>query len=74
MSVMPFVLSAGNPADKTKVASLTPGTCKNRLWLLPSGPDQIHRLTMRGDPPQGILTEETHPGPVIPAASYPIRQ
>ncbi len=34
-----------------KVASLTPGTCNKRLWLLPSGPDQVHHLAMRGDPP-----------------------
>jgi len=35
------------------VASLTPGTCRERLWLLPSGPDQVHRAAMRGDPPRG---------------------
>ncbi len=34
------------------VASLTPGTCRERLWLLPSGPDQVHRAAMRGDPPR----------------------
>jgi len=27
-----------------RVASLTPGTCRERLWLLPSGPDQIPTL------------------------------
>ena len=35
------------------VASPTPGTCRERLWLLPSGPDQVHRAAMRGDPPRG---------------------
>jgi len=34
------------------VASLTPGTCSKRLWLLPSGPDQVHHAAMRGDPPR----------------------
>src|SRR6266850_7552331 len=33
------------------VASLTPGTCRGRLWLLPSGPDQVHQTAMRGGPP-----------------------
>jgi len=37
------------------VASLTPGTCRERLWLLPSGPDQIHHAAMRGDPPRPEL-------------------
>jgi len=37
--------------DTQGVASLNPGTCKNELWLLPSGPDQIHSLAMRGGPP-----------------------
>src|SRR5439155_26149324 len=32
-------------------ASLTPGTCSDRLWLLPSGPDQVHQTAMRGGPP-----------------------
>jgi len=27
-----------------------PGTCSNWLWLLPSGPDQIHQPAMRGRP------------------------
>jgi hypothetical protein len=33
------------------VASRSPGTCSKSLWLLPSGPDQIHDRAMRGDPP-----------------------
>ena len=33
------------------LASPTPGTRRDRLWLLPSGPDQIHRPAMRGGPP-----------------------
>ena len=39
-------------ANKTKrVASRSPGTCSESLWLLPSGPDQVHDAAMRGDPP-----------------------
>src|SRR4029077_7829313 len=38
-----------------KVASLTPGTCGDQLWLLPSGPDQVHRTAMRGGPPYSVL-------------------
>src|SRR5512141_353956 len=34
-----------------RVASRSPGTCSESLWLLPSGPDQVHDLAMRGDPP-----------------------
>jgi len=37
------------------VASLTPGTRSDRLWLLPSGPDQVHRTAMRGGPPPAIV-------------------
>src|SRR3982751_5879407 len=33
------------------VASRSPGTCRESLWLLPSGPDQVHDHAMRGDPP-----------------------
>ncbi len=50
------------PADESAgislfgVASLTPGTCRERLWLLPSGPDQVHHAAMRGDPPRRILS------------------
>jgi len=40
-----------------KMASLTPGTCSQWLWLLPSGPDQVHHPAMRGDPPGRILTQ-----------------
>src|SRR6185369_14148219 len=36
---------------KTWVASRDPVTYRNSLWLLPSGPDQIHDPAMRGDPP-----------------------
>ena len=39
------------------MASLTPGTCKQWLWLLPSGPDQVHHLAMRGDPPRRIVPQ-----------------
>ena len=45
------------PIQKMKVASLTPGTCSKWLWLLPSGPDQVHHPAMRGDPPRRILTQ-----------------
>ena len=41
------------------MASLTPGTCKQWLWLLPSGPDQVHHPAMRGDPPRRILPQAT---------------
>ena len=34
-----------------RVASRSPGTCSESLWLLPSGPDQVHDHAMRGDPP-----------------------
>jgi hypothetical protein len=34
-----------------EVASRSPGTYGYPLWLLPSGPDQIHEPAMRGDPP-----------------------
>src|SRR3989442_1164684 len=37
--------------SKVRVASRTPGTCGGRLWLLPSGPDQVHHHAMRGGPP-----------------------
>jgi len=40
-------------SDWIRVASLAPGTCRERLWLLPSGPDQVDRAAMRGDPPRG---------------------
>jgi len=33
------------------VASLDPGTGNDPLWLLPSGPDQVHGAAMRGGPP-----------------------
>ena len=34
-----------------KGASRNPGTRGGWLWLLPSGPDQIHHSAMRGGPP-----------------------
>ena len=34
-----------------EAASQNPGTRRNRLWLLPSGPDQVHQTAMRGGPP-----------------------
>src|SRR6185503_7830040 len=39
------------------VASLAPGTCRGRLWLLPSGPDQVHQTAMRGGPPPCIVRQ-----------------
>src|SRR3989304_1940705 len=33
-----------------------PGTCSARLWLLPSGPDQVHQAAMRGGPPLALCT------------------
>src|SRR6185503_6873121 len=39
------------------VASLAPGTCRGRLWLLPSGPDQVHQTAMRGGPPPTIVRQ-----------------
>jgi hypothetical protein len=42
-----------DPADWT---SRDLGTHDERLWLLPSGPDQVHRATMRGGPSILILT------------------
>ncbi len=47
------------------MASLTPGTCKQWLWLLPSGPDQVHHLAMRGDPPRRIVPQAA----VVPNAN-----
>jgi hypothetical protein len=44
-----------------KVASLTPGTHIRRLWLLPSGPDQVHHPAMRGDPPRRMLSHQPPP-------------
>ena len=38
-------------SKEQKVASRTPGTRGESLWLLPSGPDQVHDAPMRGDPP-----------------------
>lgn len=32
-----------------------------RLWLLPSGPDQVHHPAMRGDPPREILPHQPPP-------------
>ena len=46
---------------KMKMASLTPGTCSQWLWLLPSGPDQVHHPAMRGDPPGRILAQPHSP-------------
>src|SRR6185503_13335169 len=43
------------------VASLAPGTCRNRLWLLPSGPDQVHQTAMRGGPPPPIVRQRNEP-------------
>jgi len=55
------------------VASRSPGTYGDPLWLLPSGPDQIHETAMRGDPPligahraidhyTGLSDEPSHDG------------
>ena len=54
-----LVTHAPHENRKMKMASLTPGTCSKWLWLLPSGPDQIHHHAMRGDPPDGILPQRT---------------
>ena len=43
--------------QEMEMASLTPGTCSQWLWLLPSGPDQVHHPAMRGDPPRRILSQ-----------------
>ena len=42
---------SGRSGRQRGVASRSPGTCSESLWLLPSGPDQVHDLAMRGDPP-----------------------
>jgi len=42
---------SGRSDEQRRVASRTPGTCGGRLWLLPSGPDQVHHHAMRGGPP-----------------------
>jgi len=39
------------------LASLTPGTRSDRLWLLPSGSDQVHQTAMRGGPPVHIMPQ-----------------
>ena len=51
-----------------KMASLTPGTCSKWLWLLPSGPDQVHHPAMRGDPPARILAQHYQDG--VAAAAF----
>ena len=43
--------SSSELTSKEGVASRSPGTCRESLWLLPSGPDQVHDHAMRGDPP-----------------------
>src|SRR5512141_1155265 len=43
--------SGAAAAGSAWVASRSPGTCRESLWLLPSGPDQVHDHAMRGDPP-----------------------
>ena len=49
---MAFGVGAGARARAPiEVASRSPGTCGESLWLLPSGPDQVHDAAMRGDPP-----------------------
>ena len=53
--------SAARNMVEAKVASLTPGTHIRRLWLLPSGPDQVHHPAMRGDPPSRMLSHESSP-------------
>src|SRR5437867_9952696 len=42
---------SGRSGEEEGVASRTPGTCGDWLWLLPSGPDQVHHHAMRGGPP-----------------------
>jgi hypothetical protein len=46
-----------------RVASLNPGTGNNPLWLLPSGPDQIHGAAMRGGPPPPFYLRKPDQGP-----------
>ena len=43
-----------------RLASLTPGTRRDRLWLLPSGPDQVHQTAMRGGPPVPIMPQRNN--------------
>src|SRR5207244_10288600 len=54
----PAAATCGQVLDSSSVnklvASLTPGTCSDRLWLLPSGPDQVHQTAMRGGPPPAL--------------------
>ena len=47
------VLRFARDGEQIGVASRSPGTCRESLWLLPSGPDQVHDAAMRGDPPMG---------------------
>src|SRR5690348_16143215 len=35
-------VSAGSGEQRDGVPSRSPGTCSQSLWLLPSGPDQVH--------------------------------
>ena len=52
-----LITHAPHIKQKMKVASLTPGTCSKWLWLLPSGPDQVHHPAMRGDPPARMIAQ-----------------
>ena len=43
--------ASGRYGEQSKGGEPFPGTCGESLWLLPSGPDQVHDAAMRGDPP-----------------------
>src|SRR3989442_4953420 len=55
--------------SKVRVASRTPGTCGGRLWLLPSGPDQVHHHAMRGRPPLFVLCSSDRPDTLLVVGS-----
>ena len=40
-----------DPTDKEGWRAVPPALAAESLWLLPSGPDQVHDAAMRGDPP-----------------------
>ena len=42
------------PAQGGNGGEPDPGTCSVQLWLLPSGPDQVHQAAMRGGPPKSL--------------------
>src|SRR5512140_500555 len=52
--------------EEAEVASLTPGTCGKWLWLLPSGPDQVHHPAMRGGPPARMVARDVRSAAAAP--------